>query len=85
MRAAHKPHVDSSKHQSERAAKFGKGGAGAPNKMLCEVPAEPAPAGRTGPAQAKAPGAKAARGGARTPANIGRVSRPAKAGATGSR
>jgi hypothetical protein len=42
---------------------YARGGKGAPNRMLPEVPAEAAPPGRTGPSQVKAPGAKAARGG----------------------
>jgi hypothetical protein len=78
-----KLHVDETKRDRERPVALAKGGKGAPNKMLREVPAEPASPGRTGPAQAKAPGAKVAKGGSRTPVNIGGVARPAKAGATG--
>jgi len=42
---------------------FAKGGKGGANRMLPEVPAEPAPPGRTGPSQAKAPGSQRAKGG----------------------
>jgi hypothetical protein len=84
MRVTNKPHVDSSKRDRQRdTSAFAKGGKGAPNKMLREVPAEPAPRGRTGPAQAKAPGAKAARGGPKIRADIGGASRPARPGSTG--
>jgi hypothetical protein len=76
-------HVDQTKRDKERPAVLARGGKDAPNKMLPEVPAEPARAGRTGPAQAKAPGARAARGGGRTPANVGGVARPARGGSTG--
>jgi hypothetical protein len=80
-----KLHVDQTKRDKERGATYARGGKGATNKMLSEVPAEPAPAGRTGPAQTRAPGAKSAKGGGRTSANIGGVARPAKPGATGPR
>jgi hypothetical protein len=78
-----KLHVDATKRTKERPAALAKGGKGAPNRMLREVPAEPAPASRTGPAQAKAPGAKSAKGGSRTPVNIGGMARPARPGSTG--
>jgi hypothetical protein len=50
-----------SKREIERpTTKFANGG---DTRMLPEVPAEPAPAGRTGPSRAKAPGAISASGG----------------------
>jgi hypothetical protein len=60
--------MDASKRDRERDAAYARGGKGAPNKMLAEVPAEAAPRGRTGPSQAKAPGSLRARGG---PKNVG--------------
>jgi hypothetical protein len=78
-----KLHVDETKRDRQRPAALAKGGKGAPNKMLREVPAEPAPAGRSGPAQTRAPGAKSARDGGKTPVNIGGVARPARPGQTG--
>jgi hypothetical protein len=59
---------------------FAKGGKGALRKMLPGVPAEPAPPGRTGPSQARAPGSLRARGG---PKNIGYgLALPAQPGMT---
>jgi hypothetical protein len=59
---------------------FAEGGTGRANRMLPEVPAEPAPRGRTGPSQARAPGARAAKGG---PKNVGYgLALPAVGGAT---
>jgi hypothetical protein len=64
-----------------RVNAFGaKGGSGKFTRMLPEVPAEPAEPGRTGPAQAKAPGKPFAKGG---PKNIGYgLALPAVGGAT---
>jgi hypothetical protein len=73
--------VDASKRDRERPAAFSKGGKGAPNKMLEEVPAEAAPAGRTGPTQKQAPGSLRARGGPQV--RVGGLSVPAKGGRTG--
>jgi hypothetical protein len=79
-----KLHVDQTKRDKERGAGYARGGKGAPNKMLPEQAANPQRPGRTGHVvEGSAPGVKAARGGGRTPANIGGVARPAKAGATG--
>jgi hypothetical protein len=58
--------VNVSKKDRERTASYAVGGRDAPNKMLREIPAEPASAGRTGPSQAKAPRALRARGGGKT-------------------
>jgi hypothetical protein len=71
-----------SKREAERdTSTFAKGGKGGANRMLAEVPAEAAPRGRTGPAQAKAPGAKRAMGGRPVDQGWG-VSLPAVGGAT---
>jgi hypothetical protein len=78
MRASNKPHVDSSKHQSERGAKFAKGGK---DKMFGEQSAGPAKSGITGEAQTAAPGATSAGGGKAKMAAF----TPAKAGAAGPR
>jgi hypothetical protein len=75
--------VDNSKRDRESGARFAKGGQGAPNKMLRDVPAEAAPPGRTGPTRVKAPGAKGSRGGGKTGTDVGGLARPAKPGATG--
>jgi hypothetical protein len=80
MRAVSKPHVDSSKHQSERGAKFAKGGK---DKMFPEQAAGPARPRQTGKNQTPAPGAKAARGGGKV--HVSGQSVPAKPGATGPR
>jgi hypothetical protein len=76
----------SPKIDKQRERPYARGGKGAPNKMPPEVPAERAPAGRTGPSQVKAPGARAAKGGPRnqgfgvsSPAQPGRTA-PAKPG-----
>jgi hypothetical protein len=81
MRVTNKPHVDASKRERQRdTSTFARGGKGAPNKMLREVPAEPAPPGTTGPTRAKAPGKPFAKGG---PTNIGYgLSLPAQPGRT---
>jgi hypothetical protein len=64
MAPSRKLSVDASKQDRERdTSTYARGGKGAPNTMLPEVPAEAAPSGRTGPARAKAPGAISARGG----------------------
>jgi hypothetical protein len=76
-----KLNVDATKQDRERTAGYARGGKGAPNKMLPEVPAELALPGRTGPAQAKAPGSLRARGG--PPVRVGGLSVPAKGGRTG--
>jgi hypothetical protein len=81
MRASNKPHVDSSKHQSERGAKFAKGGQ---DKMFKEQSAGQARAGQTGKNQAPAPGAKGARGGQAKMAPF-TPAKPATAGITGPR
>jgi hypothetical protein len=78
MRVSNKPHVDASKRDRERGKTFARGG---DDHMLGSVPAEAAPAGRTGPSQVKAPGARAAKGG---PKNQGfGLSLPAAPGRTG--
>jgi hypothetical protein len=51
--------------------------------MLPEQAAGPAKPGITGKAQTAAPGAKPAKGGSRTPVNIGGMARPARPGSTG--
>jgi hypothetical protein len=81
MRATSKPHTDSSKRDRVRdTSTFAGGGKGPANHLLPEVPAEAAPAGRTGPSVRKAPGARAARGG---PKNTGYgLALPAQPGCT---
>ena len=54
------------KVEKQRGVAYARGGKGASRKMLPEVPAERAPAGRTGPSQVKGPGSQRARGGSRT-------------------
>jgi hypothetical protein len=81
MRAANKPHVDSSKHQAERGAKFAKGGK---DRMFGEQSAGQARAGQTGKNQTAAPGVKGARGGTTKMAPF-TPAKPAKAGITGPR
>jgi hypothetical protein len=79
-----KLHVDETKQDRERPAALAKGGKGAPNKMLPEQAANSQRPGRTGHVvEGRAPGAKVARGGGRTPVNIGGVARPARPGSTG--
>jgi hypothetical protein len=82
MRSTGKPHVDSSKQDRQRGTAFAKGGK---SRMFGEQAAGPIRAGQTGKAQNPAPGAKGARGGGKTGADIGGLARPAKAGATGPR
>jgi hypothetical protein len=66
MVAPGKLSVNAAKKDRERdTSTFAKGGKGGANRMLEEVPAEPAPRGRTGPTSAKAPGSLHARGGPR--------------------
>jgi hypothetical protein len=82
MRANSKPNVDQSKRDRQRdTGAFAKGGN---TRMLGEQAAGLAEPGVTGKRpQSSGPGAKAARGGGKTPsANIGVLVRPAKAGST---
>jgi hypothetical protein len=79
---ANKLHVDESKKERQRPAALAKGGK---DRMFKEQAAGPARSGQMGKAQKPAPGPKAAKGGVRTPQNIGGVARAAAAGRTGPR
>jgi hypothetical protein len=71
-------HVDATKKDRVRPARFSKGGS---TKTLREVPAEPALRGRTGPSLANPPGASRASGG--PPVRVGGLALPAVGGHTG--
>jgi hypothetical protein len=73
-------HVDETKKERQRPAALAKGGK---DKMFGEQQANPDKAGSTGKPDVRGPGPKAARGGGRTPVNIGGLSRPARGGQTG--
>jgi hypothetical protein len=72
-------HVDETKKERQRPAALAKGG---DRPTFKAQQANPDKAGSSGKPDVRGPGAKSAKGGGRTPANLGGVARPAKAGAT---
>ena len=77
---ANKPPVEGSKRDQQRGATFAEGG---DRRMFKEQAANPAKSSTTGKPNVSGPGARSAKGGGRTPANIGGAARPARGGQTG--